>query len=135
MVVPTSPDGPSTMSQLRPAISPARSPDLTDSRTMIRFRSGYLVAPTYVRRCLKCLSDRILACLPAIAVESQFDKQSHNIVRMTAMQFELFAREHDIATKGLLYSVRTWLLLRMKSSGSQLKSILSVISNLFSIEC
>src|SRR5215467_11613413 len=99
------------MSQVRPAISPARSPALTDNKTRIRFRSGYLVAPTYVRRYLKCLSERILACLPAIPVESQFDKQSHNIVRMTAMQFELFAREQDIASNGLLYSVRSWLLL------------------------
>jgi hypothetical protein len=63
---------------------------------MIRFRSGYLVAPTYVSRYLKCLSDRILACLPAMAFQSQFGKQSYNIVRMAAAQFELFAREQDI---------------------------------------
>src|SRR6516162_9400724 len=87
------------MSQLKPAISPARSPALTDSRTMIRFRSGYLVAPMYVRRYLKCLSDRILACLPAIAVEPIFDKQSHNIARMADAQFELFAGKQDIAPK------------------------------------
>jgi hypothetical protein len=53
---------------------------------------------------------------------------------MAAVQFELFAREQDIASKTRLCFVRARLLLRMKTPGPQLKSILSVNSNLFWIE-
>jgi hypothetical protein len=75
-------------------------PGFDDNKTRIRFRSGYLVAPTYVRRYLKCLSDRILACLPAMAAELKFAKRSHNIVQTAVAQFELFDYKHNMASRG-----------------------------------
>jgi hypothetical protein len=41
----TRPVASTTMSQVRFAISPARSPAFADSRTITRFRNGYRVSP------------------------------------------------------------------------------------------
>src|ERR1035437_6595512 len=66
MTVPISPTESVTMAHVRLAISPARSPAFTDSKTMTRFRGGYRVRVVKARRSRMLSSDRIFACLPSI---------------------------------------------------------------------
>src|ERR1700736_278335 len=64
---PISPVGPTTMSQVSFAISPARRPAFIDKSTIRLLRKGYLVEEAKTRRLLICRSESILACLPDIS--------------------------------------------------------------------
>jgi hypothetical protein len=54
------------VSQLKPAISPARKPALTESSTISLLRSGFRVVEANTRRSSICCSWSILACLPSM---------------------------------------------------------------------
>ena len=66
MTVPIFPTGSVIMAHVRLAISPARSPAFTDSKTMTRFRIGYRVRVVKARRSRMLSSDRIFACFPSM---------------------------------------------------------------------
>ena len=54
------------MSQVRLAISPARSPALADSSTITRLRSGLRVQLAKTRRSLTSAAERVFACRPGM---------------------------------------------------------------------
>ena len=60
------PTGSVTMSHVRLAISPARRPAFTDSKTMTRFRVGYRVRVVKARRSRMLSSDKIFPRLPSM---------------------------------------------------------------------